>query len=352
MNEHQAISVAAISGPAGVGKSAAAFELSLRLERAGVAHALIDTDELDRISPTPSDLERLSERNLAAVWSGFAERGSRRLILVGVWLDQPHVLASLQRAISGADFTLIRLVASQASLLDRVANREIGSGAAAQIQRTLAQLRAMAADERPGVRTLDVERLTVIETAAAIEGLLEWETAAAPRDLHGSIQIGDLRPDDPPVISAAFAAIGWTKPIAQYERYLEEQVVGTRAVLVARSDDAFAGYVTVLWESDHRDFATGGIPEIQDLNVLPPYRRRGVGTRLLDEAEALVATRSAAVGIGFGLSWDYGPAQRLYARRGYVPDGKGIVTAHVRVEPGQTVRVDDDLVLYLTKRLR
>ena len=41
--------VLVISGPAGVGKSTTAFEVSLQLQAADVDHVLIDTDELDRI---------------------------------------------------------------------------------------------------------------------------------------------------------------------------------------------------------------------------------------------------------------------------------------------------------------
>ena len=112
------------------------------------------------------------------------------------------------------------------------------------------------------------------------------------------------------------------------------------------------GYVTVKWRSDYPAFAECEIPEIQDFNVLPPFRRRGIGTLLLERAEALIAARSPVVGIGVGLTSDYGPAQRLYARRGYLPDGRGIAATHAAVAPGQVVRVDDDLVLYLNKAVR
>lgn len=82
--------VVLICGPAGVGKSSSAIEVSERLQRDGVAHALIDTDELDRVFPVPQDLARVTERNLAFMRQGFHERGIRRLILVGVLLDRPQ----------------------------------------------------------------------------------------------------------------------------------------------------------------------------------------------------------------------------------------------------------------------
>jgi GNAT superfamily N-acetyltransferase len=165
----------------------------------------------------------------------------------------------------------------------------------------------------------------------------------------GGYAIKVLRDDDPKVISAAFTAIGWDKPVSQYERYLADQRAGLRDVLVATVEDEFAGYVTVWWESPYEPF--GGIPEIQDFNVLPKYRRRGIGTGLMDAAEALVAERSDVVGIGVGLYADYGTAQRMYVRRGYLPDGRGILYNGRQVPPGELVRNDDDAGLMFTKQL-
>ena len=62
-------------------------------------------------------------------------------------------------------------------------------------------------------------------------------------------------------IAAAFAAIGWNKPAAQYERYLAEQEAGQRTVLVAFLDGAFVGYLTICWQSEYPPFAEAGIPE-------------------------------------------------------------------------------------------
>jgi GNAT superfamily N-acetyltransferase len=166
------------------------------------------------------------------------------------------------------------------------------------------------------------------------------------------LEITPLAAADPPRIAAAFAAIGWDKPVAQYVRYLDEQTAGERPVLVARLDGDFAGYVTLVWESGYGPFREAGIPEIQDFNVLPRFRRRGIGTALMDAAEALIAQRSPVAGIGVGLYPDYGPAQRLYVLRGYVPDGRGIASETVQVKPGQVVRVDDELALYFTREVR
>lgn len=165
------------------------------------------------------------------------------------------------------------------------------------------------------------------------------------------LEITPLRREDPPLIAAAFTAIGWDKPEAQYVRYLDEQTADDRPVLVARMDGVFAGYLTVVWVPQYEPFREAGIPEIQDFNVLPHYRRRGIGTALMDAAEALIATRGTTAGIGVGLYPDYGPAQRLYVLRGYLPDGRGIAWNGMSVTPMQEVMVDDDLALYFTRNL-
>ena len=167
-----------------------------------------------------------------------------------------------------------------------------------------------------------------------------------------TIQIRLLDESDPPNIAAAFKKMGWKKPETQYHRYLQEQTAGTRTCFVAAIDGQFAGYVTVSWRPTYAGFADLNIPEIQDLNVLTTYRGKGIASRLLDRAEAEAALRSGAVGIGVGLHPGYNAAQRLYAKRGYIPDARGITYRECFVEEGASVVLDDDLVMHFTKQLR
>ena len=83
-----------------------------------------------------------------------------------------------------------------------------------------------------------------------------------------------------------------------------------------------------------------GIP--QTGNCRPPAQPR----------EEEVAHRSAIVGIGVGLHPGYGSAQRLYIKRGYIPDGRGVWYRNRLVEEGMQAMFDDNLVLHLTKNLR
>ena len=170
------------------------------------------------------------------------------------------------------------------------------------------------------------------------------------------IQIRALIEKDIAVIYDAFNQIGWNKPVSLFEGYLKEQEAGERLVWVAHVQDEFAGYVTLKWQSQYPSFKAQNIPEIVDLKVLPAYRKIGVGSLLLDTAEKEAATRSKVVGIGVGLyagaDGGYGSAQKLYVKRGYIPDGKGVTYNYEPIVPGNSYPLDDDLVLWFTKKLR
>lgn len=165
------------------------------------------------------------------------------------------------------------------------------------------------------------------------------------------IKIRRLRPEDPTIIEDAFREQGWHKPAELYERYLDEQETGLRVTLVAEADGEFVGYGNVIWQPDYPPFREQNIPEISDLNVLIRFRKQGIASRLMDRAEQAIAERSSWAGIGVGLFADYGQAQIMYVKRGYVPDGRGLYVGERQLQYGDNITVDDDLVLYLTKKL-
>jgi GNAT superfamily N-acetyltransferase len=160
-----------------------------------------------------------------------------------------------------------------------------------------------------------------------------------------------LKRSDIPEIASAFQEIDWNKPPSQYERYLAQQAEGVRDIYVAFVEGQFAGYLTICWESSYRPFFIKSIPEIVDFNVLPKFRRMGVGTQLMDRAEREIAKISSIAGIGVGMTSDYGAAQKLYILRGYIPDGLGLHWRDHHVHYHEDIVVDDDLALYLTKKV-
>ncbi|CAM2735701.1 GNAT family acetyltransferase [Legionella steigerwaltii] len=165
-----------------------------------------------------------------------------------------------------------------------------------------------------------------------------------------SLHIRFMNQDDIDLMVKQFAAHNWQKPRSTFIHYLQEQENQERLVWLAFYENYFAGYITLKWDSFYPSFKQQHIPEIMDLNVLPPYRNKGIASALLDLAEAEGFKNHSILGIGVGLYADYGQAQRLYVQRGYIPDGMGITYAYKTVEPGSVVCLDDDLILWFTKR--
>ncbi len=135
-------------------------------------------------------------------------------------------------------------------------------------------------------------------------------------------------------------------------RCLKENDEFKRITFVASVGSEIAGLVNLIFESEYPFFRENKIPEINDLLVHPSFRKQGVGKLLICEAEREAARNYDFVGLGVGLYRDYGSAQRLYVKNGYIPDGNGIVYKNNEVKPGNYVFLDDDLLLYFYKKLR
>ena len=152
-------------------------------------------------------------------------------------------------------------------------------------------------------------------------------------------------------LSHGFMNQGWPGREEILARYFLEQESGEREVLVVEIDGAVAGYVTILPSAKHGPFAEV-YPELSDFNVFEPFRNQGIGNQLLEEAEKRVQFVSSKVTLGVGLHLGYGPAQRLYIKRGYIPDGTGVWYRNKPLEMGASCQNDNDLVLYLSKDLQ
>ena len=100
---------------------------------------------------------------------------------------------------------------------------------------------------------------------------------------------------------------------------------------------------------------TAGYCSWLDFNVLPFYRRLGVGSKLLQTAETEAFNKKNVVGLGVGLyggenGEGYGAAQQFYVKRGYIPDGKGITYQNKYLDYGQNIILDDDLILWFLRK--
>ena len=170
---------------------------------------------------------------------------------------------------------------------------------------------------------------------------------------RGHVIISDFLADNEPDAVLHFMTAWVTGDTDAARDHVADRGDDGGTTLVARLEDRVVGLVTLRWTSDNPAFADRDIPLVHQIVVAPEFRRSRVATALMDSAEQLAATRGrSTVGITVGLFDEYGPAQRLYARRGYVPDGRGACRGRVPLRLGDTVEVDHDLILWLTKELR
>ena len=166
------------------------------------------------------------------------------------------------------------------------------------------------------------------------------------------VTVRNLEETDAQIFTDEFTAQGWHPDIETYRMRLADQAEGKCVALAAEYRGHPAGFVNVYLSVKEGPFAGKGYPIIVDFNVLQKYQRKGIGSRLMDAAEQVAAQYADTVCLGVGLCESYGSAQRMYIKRGYIPDGSGVWYQDRPCVQYETVcTVDDDLVLYLSKKL-
>ena len=145
----------------------------------------------------------------------------------------------------------------------------------------------------------------------------------------------------------------WTKPEelrAKWSGYFQEQQAAVRTVGIVGSGSEIFGYGSLLLQSKYPHFA--GIPEIHDVWIFEKHRRLGYGRALITWLEEVAREMGYnEIGIGVGLYADYGAAQRLYAQLSFLPDGHGVTYGYQPTVPGKSYPVDDELILWLKKKI-
>lgn len=145
--------------------------------------------------------------------------------------------------------------------------------------------------------------------------------------------------------------------------HFEGHVEGNSSTLFGYKNGELVGILTIRWHSRNPILRAQGIPLIQNIEIKSGRRGQGLGNELMEHAERFAAARGTKkIAICVSISEAFGPAQRLYAKRGYIPDGQGVTRVYepteegglARLEPlqdGQTVVVNGDLQQWLTKDL-
>ena len=164
--------------------------------------------------------------------------------------------------------------------------------------------------------------------------------------------IRDMEAADAQILNDEYTAQGWHPNIDYYHMRMREHAEGKCVALTAVYQGHPAGAVYVYFSAQEGPFKGKDWPEIVDFGVLQKYQRKGIGNRMMDTAEQIASQHADTVCLGVGLCREYGTAQRMYVKRGYIPDGSGVWYQNKQCVQYETVcTIDDDLVLFLSKRL-
>jgi GNAT superfamily N-acetyltransferase len=149
------------------------------------------------------------------------------------------------------------------------------------------------------------------------------------------IRVTELRPEE-------VEAVDRHLPLSR----LDQQAREGSTYLIAWEDDQPVGHAHIAWDGTHL-----GLPEIQDVFVVPERRRRGIASQLTRAAEE-EARRRGSDRISLSVSREQNPAAKLlYEKLGYLDAGVEPVRALGEIMlRGRPFEVDDTLV-YLTKDL-
>ena len=161
------------------------------------------------------------------------------------------------------------------------------------------------------------------------------------------IDIREASKDDIPALYELYDAIG-KKDAGYFEHAFEAGAVP----VMAYADGQLSGFALLNWNPRYSLYRKLGIPEIQDLNILPEKRRRGIARAIVEYCEEKAREKQCEmIGIAVGLTKEYGPAQIMYIKMGYMPDGNGATYDREGVQGNMTYTLDDDFALMLIKPL-
>ena len=129
---------------------------------------------------------------------------------------------------------------------------------------------------------------------------------------------------------ALVAAMPGGRAAPLHRQRLALQRAGQVLYLVAWRGSLPIGHLLLWWAgTDNKPVSPtlAGSADLSDLYVVPAYRSRGIGTRLMDAAEAEVRRRGFTQ-LGLDVSTDNPRARVFYERRGYRDAGFGARTVY------------------------
>lgn len=168
--------------------------------------------------------------------------------------------------------------------------------------------------------------------------------------MSSNLTIRKMQAGDVALLDQQFIKQNWPSRKIVLTHYLAEQQSGERLVLIALFKSQVAGYVTLMTLAKAGPLQ-GMYPEIADFNVFEQFQKFGIGGQLLTAIENAAQPMTKLVTLGVGLHSGYGPAQRLYVKHGFIPDGSGVWYNNRPLAMNAPCFNDNELVLYLSKSI-
>ena len=129
---------------------------------------------------------------------------------------------------------------------------------------------------------------------------------------------------------------------------------GLATYLVAETADKFVGHLLIEWFGARDPAIANHIkdcPNLKDIYVLPELRSQGLGTKMIETAEAIVIERKYPR-VGLGVDKDNVRARELYERIGYrATPYVSHNDIQITTQDGKQFRLVEDCT-YMVKELR
>lgn len=140
-----------------------------------------------------------------------------------------------------------------------------------------------------------------------------------------------------------------------FKHYLRNQLENQKKnecdALIAFYNGEAAGHLFLYHHCRWGGCKNQNLPSVVDLKVFPKYRNLGIASKLMDQAEDLARKYADRIYLDVCLNSEYGAAQRLYVKRGYLPDGKGVYYEEEVCAVDGNCLNNDELTLCLIKTL-
>lgn len=171
--------------------------------------------------------------------------------------------------------------------------------------------------------------------------------------IHQDIKIDPIEDLNDEHFQALLQNLALDKDRDYYEKCFVLQQEGKRQIYGARFQGQYSGYAILNWHPKYGFFKKLGIAEIQDINVVKDKRQKGIASALMTYCEDLAKNKGhEAIGVAVSVHERAAPAQSLYIKRGYKPDGAGVTYDRQAIIYGTLTPVDENLCLMLVKDLQ